>query len=73
VQNTWADWGIRGVGLLNTDHKLQPTIRLIRQAFDPYTFARHAYLAQRRYMVQGMSQQQNDAEQELKQFQGGGK
>ncbi len=72
VQNTWADWSTRGVDLLNTDQKMQPTIRLIRQASAPYTFARYAYLAQRRYMVQGMREQQNDAEQELKQLQDDG-
>ncbi len=72
VQNTWADWGTRGVGLVNTDTHLQPTIRLIRRAFDPYTFARHAYLAQRKFMVHGMGHE-NSAEQELKELQGGGK
>ena len=71
VQNTWADWGTRGAGLLNTDAEMQPTIRLIRQSLDPYTFARHAYLSQREYMVKGEAKE-NAAEEELKQLQNGG-
>ena len=71
VQNTWADWGTRGAGVINTDAQLQPTISLIRKSMDPYAFARHAYLAQRRFMVKGPPSA-NSAEQQLKEFQSGG-
>lgn len=71
VQNTTAQWSTRGAGLLNTDANLQPTLRLMYQALNPYAFARHAYLAQRRYMVQGPPPA-NSAEQQLKEFQSGG-
>lgn len=70
VQNTWADWSARGVSVLNTDTQLQPTLKLIRQAMDPYVFARHAYLARRRFMIKGPPPM-NSAEKELKEFQGG--
>ncbi len=70
VQNTTAQWSTRGADVLDINAKLQPTIRLIRQALDPYAFARHAYLAQRRYMVKGPAPA-NNAEQELKEFQSG--
>lgn len=71
VQNTSAEWSARGVSILDTDAKIQPTVKLIRQAMNPYTFARHAYLAHRRFMVEGMRHQKS-AEQELKEFQSGG-
>ncbi len=71
VQNTWADYGTRTVGLLDTDTRLQPTLHLIRRSLDPYAFARHAYLAQREFMVKGPPPA-NSAEQELKELQGGG-
>jgi phospholipid-binding lipoprotein MlaA len=71
VQNTWADWGTRGVGVVNTDAQLQPTISLLRKSMDPYAFARQAYLAQRRFMVKGPPTA-NSAEQQLKEFQSGG-
>ena len=71
VQNTWADYSTRTVGLVDTDTRLQPTLHLIRQALDPYAFARHAYLAQREFMVNGPPPA-NSAEQELKALQGGG-
>ena len=71
VQNTWADYSARTVGLVDTDTRLQPTLHLIRQSLDPYSFARHVYLAQREYMVKGPPPA-NSAEQELKELQGGG-
>ena len=71
VQNSTAEWSARGVDILDTDAKLQPTLTLIKQAMNPYAFARHAYLAQRRFMVQGPPKA-NSAEQQLKEFQSGG-
>ncbi len=70
VQNTWADWGTRGAGLLNTDAQMQPTIHLMFQSLDPYTFTRHAYLSQRQFMVKGEAGQ-SAAEDELKALQSG--
>ena len=71
VQNTWADYSARTVGLVDTDTRLQPTLHLIRRSLDPYSFARHAYLAQREFMVNGPPPA-NSAAQELKELQGGG-
>ena len=69
--NTWVWYTPRAVDVLNDDATLQPTLRLVMQAPDPYTFMRHAYLAQRHFMVHGPSRG-NPAAEELKELQGGG-
>lgn len=69
--NTLIWYTPNAVDAVNEDVHLQPTIRLVLQAPDPYTFMRHAYLAQRHYMVHG-AKRGNPAEEELKALQGGG-
>lgn len=71
VQNTAADWSARGVDVLNVNAQMQPTIGLVRRAMNPYAFARHAYLAERRFMVEG-APHESSAAKELKEFQSGG-
>lgn len=66
--DTAIRYGVAGLGALNTGVELLPLIRLDEQAYDPYAFARNAYLQQRDFMVKGPNAQ-NNAEQELKELQ----
>ena len=61
-------YGVDGLDALNTGVLLLPEIRLTEQAYDPYAFARNAYLQERKFMVKGQSAQHGGAEEELKQL-----
>lgn len=63
---TAVRYGVGGLNALNTGVHLLPVIRLDEQAFDPYAFARNAYLQERKFMVKG--HQEGGAEQELKEL-----
>ena len=67
TDDTAIRYGVGALGALETGVELLPLIRLDEQAYDPYTFARDAYLQQRDFMVKGP--QGGGAEEELKQLQ----
>ena len=71
VQNGWADYGTRTVDSVNVRANLLPTTRLIEQAYDPYSFARNAYLSRREFLVKG-AKKEGGAEDELKELESGG-
>jgi phospholipid-binding lipoprotein MlaA len=58
ISGTAWIWGIYGINLLNvTTETIIPTYQLLDQqhAFDPYGFARNAYLQQRQFAIHGDS------------------
>jgi phospholipid-binding lipoprotein MlaA len=59
--------GVDGLDVLNTGVELLPELRLDLKAYDPYAFARNAYLQERNFMVKGP--EEGSAEQELKELQ----
>jgi phospholipid-binding lipoprotein MlaA len=66
-EQTAVRYGLGGLDAVNTGVSLLPAIRLDEQAYDPYAFARNAYLQQRKFMVEGQKAQ-GGAEQELKEL-----
>jgi phospholipid-binding lipoprotein MlaA len=61
-------YGTDVLDAVHTGVSLLPAIRLTEQAYDPYAFARHAYLQQRKFMVEGQKAEHGGAEQELKEL-----
>jgi phospholipid-binding lipoprotein MlaA len=59
--------GVDGLDALDKGVELLPIIRLDLKAYDPYGFARSAYLQQRSFMVHGP--EHGSAEEELKELQ----
>jgi phospholipid-binding lipoprotein MlaA len=53
VNNAAADYAVRGAGALNTGAALLPELKLDREAYDHYAFARDTYLSRRAFMVRG--------------------
>ena len=53
IKSVPASWALWGVQILDTRARLLGTDQLVDSAFDPYTFTRNAYLAQRHYRVTG--------------------
>jgi phospholipid-binding lipoprotein MlaA len=65
--DTAVRYGLGGLNALNTGVELLPIIQLDEEAYDPYAFARDAYLQQRDFMVKGS--QGGGAEEELQELQ----
>jgi phospholipid-binding lipoprotein MlaA len=66
--DTAVRYGVGALDALNTGVEILPEIRLILKAYDPYGFARNAYLDHRDFMVKG-PRAQGGAEEELKELQ----
>jgi phospholipid-binding lipoprotein MlaA len=62
--------GVDGLDVLNTGVELLPELQLDLKAYDPYGFARNAYLQERAFMVKG-AKAENGPEEELKELQQG--
>lgn len=71
VNNTAADYAVRGVGALNTGAALLPELKLDREAYDHYAFARDTYLSERAFMVKG-DRAKEAAKRELEQLESTG-
>lgn len=69
--DTALRYGEGGLNALNTGVELLPIIQLDEEAYDPYAFARNAYLQARDFMVKGAQEHKNQAEEELKELQQG--
>ncbi len=68
--DTALRYGEAGLNALNTGVELLPIIRMDEEAYDPYAFARNAYLQERKFMVTGHEAHNNNAaEEELKELQ----
>ncbi len=74
VNDTAIKYGYYGIDVLDTDVRVViPSYELLESMhpFDPYAFARNAYLQHRRYLIHGPlteEQQQKELERELKDY-----
>lgn len=65
--DTAIRYSISALDALNTGVELLPELQLDLKSYDPYAFARNAYVQERTFMVKGA--QEGGAEQELQQLQ----
>lgn len=51
VNNTWVQYGIWGLTLIDARYRLMPENELIDGAYDPYLFVKNAYLQRRDFLL----------------------
>lgn len=71
IQNLYWAYGTLIVYEVKVRADLLPLTDMAEKTYDPYAFERNAYLQHRDFMVHGPQEQNNGAEEELKQLQQG--
>lgn len=51
VDNTWVQYSIWGIALIDTRYRLLPTDATVASAYDPYLFVKNAYLQRRDFLL----------------------